>query len=88
MKVLPLLCIWKEKPVEKPVFERAAAPSQNISAAVSITLVCCRLKEDHLSKLKALQEAHNQLLAELAAQQEDSTQLLHTRDQLGKVSAR
>ncbi|WIA15351.1 hypothetical protein OEZ85_002016 [Tetradesmus obliquus] len=50
--------------------------------------VARRLKEDHLSKLKALQEAHNQLLAELAAQQEDSTQLLHTRDQLGKVSAR
>lgn len=47
-----------------------------------------RLKEESLAKLKPLQEAHNQLLAELAAQQEDSTQLLHARDQLEKVSAR
>jgi hypothetical protein len=51
-------------------------------------LLSCRLKEDQLAKLRPLQEAHNQLLAELATQQEDSTQLLHARDQLGKVSAR
>lgn len=63
-------------------------PYQLADSLHSITCVLSRLKQEHLAKLKPLEEAHTQLLAELAAQQQDKSQLLQARDQLKNVTAR
>lgn len=48
----------------------------------------CRLKEEHLSKLQPLQEAHDELLAQLSAKQEDCRDMQQLREQLRKVTSR
>lgn len=47
-----------------------------------------RLKEEHLSKMKSLQELNSQLMSELSARQQDCTQLAPLRQQLEATSER
>jgi len=54
----------------------------------SMTACCCRLKEDHLSKLKSLQVANGQLMEELAGKNATCSQLNHAQEQLTKALAR
>lgn len=48
----------------------------------------CRLKEEHSSKLKPLQELNEQLLAELTAKQQDSSQIAALQEQLARSNHR
>lgn len=51
-------------------------------------IIHCRLKEEHIAKLRPLQEAHDQLLAELSARQDNDGQLQQLKTQLDKLSSR
>lgn len=51
-------------------------------ACPALMCVSCRLKEEHLAKLKPLQELNEQLLAEASAKQQDSVQLVAVLEQL------
>lgn len=51
-------------------------------------LVLCRLKEEHAAKLKPLQELNEQLLAELTAKQQDSSQMAALQEQLARSNHR